>query len=142
MCYCGMSENPLSFSDSNTSIISFDQNLDAPFNGRMKENQKLAPQHPFRTSSSSALSTSSSLPPIVVSFRGHLRSLSSIAYCSTQRVIISASFDCSVRMWSIFGQFIGIFGQDTPWQVNKKEPTNQSIHLFHFASGIVSKAKF
>ncbi len=56
-------------------------------------------------------------PPLLTSFRGHLRSVTSIdiAKADLDYFIITSSPDCSIRLWTIGGTFIGIFGQKSFW---------------------------
>ena len=55
------------------------------------------------------------LPILLTSFRGHLQTITSLEFISTEEQIISCSIDCSIRLFSITGEFMGIFGQETPW---------------------------
>ena len=43
----------------------------------------------------------------------------------SREVIISASNDCSIRMWTVAGLFIGIFGQNVPWLNMMASPDDQ-----------------
>ena len=54
-------------------------------------------------------------PMLINSFKGHLQGISEMAYIDACERLVTCASDCSVRMWSIYGQFIGIFGQETPW---------------------------
>ncbi|XP_052778898.1 WD repeat-containing protein on Y chromosome-like [Mya arenaria] len=49
-------------------------------------------------------------PPLVNSFRAHTSCIHSVEYVSHRQILITASRDCSVRMWTINGQYIGTFG--------------------------------
>jgi len=49
-------------------------------------------------------------PPLVNSFRAHLRSIHSVDFISDRGLLITASADCSVRMWTVNGHYIGTFG--------------------------------
>lgn len=54
-------------------------------------------------------------PPLITAFHGHLNVVTSLDYVDSRDCFLSASDDCSVRMWTIYGAFVGIFGQETPW---------------------------
>ncbi|XP_067097018.1 WD repeat-containing protein on Y chromosome-like [Osmerus mordax] len=50
-------------------------------------------------------------PPLLSTWRGHLRSIVSIEYVERFSVIVTASLDCNLRLWTISGSYIGTFGQ-------------------------------
>ncbi|XP_033123331.1 WD repeat-containing protein on Y chromosome-like isoform X2 [Anneissia japonica] len=54
-------------------------------------------------------------PPKLNSFRAHLASITSISYAEDKGLLISCSTDCSVRLWTICGRYIGTFGQEGGW---------------------------
>ena len=41
--------------------------------------------------------------------------MTSLDYVDGRDCIVSASDDCSLRLWAVYGAFVGIFGQETPW---------------------------
>ncbi|KAJ3016984.1 WD40 repeat domain 95 [Thoreauomyces humboldtii] len=49
------------------------------------------------------------------SWRAHLQSISSVNYANVHNVILTASKDGTIRVWTSSGTHIGIFGQDEPW---------------------------
>ena len=55
-------------------------------------------------------------PPLLNSFRGHLQAITDITYIPKGDRIATSSVDCSIRVWTLYGEFTGICGQDTPWQ--------------------------
>ncbi|TPX66131.1 hypothetical protein SpCBS45565_g04624 [Spizellomyces sp. 'palustris'] len=52
-------------------------------------------------------------------FRAHLRSVVSLDLVvdGDQEAVVSASTDCTVRMFTLTGQYIGTFGQTMPWDL-------------------------
>ncbi|KAJ3217573.1 WD40 repeat domain 95 [Dinochytrium kinnereticum] len=54
-------------------------------------------------------------------WRAHIQCISSVNYVNTYDVILTASKDGTVRVWTADGTHIGIFGQDDPWIIG--EPT-------------------
>jgi len=54
-------------------------------------------------------------PMLVTSFHAHLNVVTSLDYVESRDCFVSSSDDCSVRMWTVYGAFVGIFGQETPW---------------------------
>lgn len=49
-------------------------------------------------------------PMMVNSFRAHTHSIHSIDYVTDRELLITASADCSVRLWTVNGRYIGTFG--------------------------------
>nr|XP_020663498.1 EF-hand calcium-binding domain-containing protein 8 [Pogona vitticeps] len=50
-------------------------------------------------------------PPCLSSWRGHLKNVVSIKYVERFRVILTASHDCTIKLWMLSGKHIGTFGQ-------------------------------
>ncbi|XP_067095118.1 WD repeat-containing protein on Y chromosome-like [Osmerus mordax] len=50
-------------------------------------------------------------PALLSSWRGHLKSIVHLEYVERFRLIVTASLDCNVRLWTIAGKYIGTFGQ-------------------------------
>jgi hypothetical protein len=44
--------------------------------------------------------------------------ITAIDYVDVTEKLVTCSSDCSVRMYTIYGQFIGIFGQEAPWSTS------------------------
>lgn len=55
-------------------------------------------------------------PYILNSFRGHLHGVTAIQVIFPKKVIITSSFDCSVRLWHFSGLFMGTLGQPTDFR--------------------------
>ncbi|XP_067040016.1 cilia- and flagella-associated protein 337-like [Acropora muricata] len=56
-------------------------------------------------------------PPLLVSFHAHLKSVVSLDFVDSFRLIISGSKDASVRLWTQMGKYVGTFGQRTLWDL-------------------------
>lgn len=68
------------------------------------------------------------VPYLLNSFRAHTKIISSIDYVEERELLITASVDYSVRLWTLTGRFIGIFGQRALWStVDFEHPTNHSM---------------
>ncbi|XP_067323171.1 EF-hand calcium-binding domain-containing protein 8 [Anolis sagrei] len=50
-------------------------------------------------------------PTCLSSWRGHLKNIVSIRYVERYRIILTASHDCTVKLWMLTGKHIGTFGQ-------------------------------
>ncbi|XP_071962420.1 WD repeat-containing protein on Y chromosome-like [Antedon mediterranea] len=70
-------------------------------------------------------------PPKLNSFRAHLASIASVSYAEDKELLITCSSDCSVRLWTICGRYIGTFGQKGGWPklVEPVDPENMSRRM-------------
>ena len=61
-------------------------------------------------------------PHLLTSLRAHVCSINGVDYCSIggTEYLLTASLDCSVRMWTISGQFVGLFGQQHLWNFGRR----------------------
>ncbi|XP_078611049.1 WD repeat-containing protein on Y chromosome-like isoform X2 [Branchiostoma floridae x Branchiostoma japonicum] len=59
--------------------------------------------------------TNLTAPPLLNSFRGHTKAVVEIQYLEPRRLIATASSDCTIRLWTACGRYIGTFGQKIPW---------------------------
>ena len=57
-------------------------------------------------------------PPLVFCLRAHLQPIVSIDFIQKHRLLITASIDCSLRLWRSNGQYVGTFGQRNLWNLN------------------------
>lgn len=62
-------------------------------------------------------------PLLVTAFHAHLNVVTSLDYVDGHDCFLSSSDDCSVRLWTVYGAFVGIFGQNTPWLPTEPPPT-------------------
>nr|XP_026696669.1 WD repeat-containing protein on Y chromosome isoform X2 [Ciona intestinalis] len=56
-------------------------------------------------------------PPLIWSLRGHTKAVTSIVYIEEKELIGTGSTDCSVRLWTVNGRYLGTFGQKEPWKL-------------------------
>ncbi len=54
---------------------------------------------------------------MIKSWRGHTQNITAIQYIESAKVVISGAADCTIRIWSIDGKYIGTFGQDETWNL-------------------------
>ncbi|KAI4884075.1 hypothetical protein NFI96_030672 [Prochilodus magdalenae] len=59
-------------------------------------------------------------PKLLSSWRCHLKGIVHLEYAERYSLVVTASLDCNVRLWTIAGRYIGTFGQSS-WQVGKLE---------------------
>ncbi|XP_066478628.1 cilia- and flagella-associated protein 337-like [Tiliqua scincoides] len=50
-------------------------------------------------------------------WRAHLKLVLSLEVIDEDCVLLSCSIDCTVRLWSLDGEYIGTFGQTEPWEI-------------------------
>jgi WD40 repeat protein len=46
-------------------------------------------------------------PPLLCSWHAHLRGISSLSFVKEKQLVISGSNDCTVRLWTACGKYIG-----------------------------------
>ncbi|XP_021078356.1 WD repeat-containing protein 49-like [Mus pahari] len=56
-------------------------------------------------------------PNTVTSWRAHVSMVTSLELMEEDSILLSSSLDCTVRLWSQDGAYIGTFGQNRPWDV-------------------------
>ena len=54
------------------------------------------------------------------SWRAHARPITHVEYLVGIEGVITTSGDCTVRLWTLSGEQIGVFGQQLPWEVAKR----------------------
>ncbi|XP_071984286.1 cilia- and flagella-associated protein 337-like isoform X1 [Engystomops pustulosus] len=73
-----------------------------------------------------ALGAPEEQPPVLLHFwRAHMSDITRVIPIEKHKVIVSSSQDCTVKLWSIQGEFIGTFGQNKSWCLNKNEPKKE-----------------
>lgn len=60
----------------------------------------------------------SKAPPLVFCLRAHLQPIVCIDFVPKYRLLITASTDCSLRLWRMSGQYVGTFGQRSLWNLD------------------------
>ncbi|KAM9320761.1 cilia- and flagella-associated protein 337-like [Gastrophryne carolinensis] len=55
--------------------------------------------------------------PAVSHWRAHVDMITELEVIDEDKVVLSSSLDCAVRLWNLNGEFIGTFGQADPWEV-------------------------
>eukprot|EP00116_Pleurobrachia_bachei_P005273 sb/3465535/ len=66
-------------------------------------------------------------PPLKHNFRCHLATITNVELVQKQDLIITTSTDCSIRLWTIQGTYIGTFGQTEIWKVRPDSPDEFAI---------------
>ncbi|XP_028973782.2 WD repeat-containing protein 49-like [Esox lucius] len=58
-------------------------------------------------------------PPTAENYwRAHTGSITGLQLINNDRVLLTSSIDCTVRLWSAYGEFIGTFGQQDIWSIH------------------------
>ena len=80
-------------------------------------------------------------PLLVTAFHAHLNVVTSLDYVDGRDCFLSASDDLSLRMWTVYGAFLGIFGQETPWLPIELSPAPEPRSLSLSAGTRMSDAE-
>ncbi|KAJ8256464.1 hypothetical protein COCON_G00186160 [Conger conger] len=74
-----------------------------------------------------ALGPEKEAPKLTNYWRAHISSVTSLQIVEDGLVLLTTSTDCTVRLWSTDGEFIGTFGQEESWSIHTpsswKHPT-------------------
>lgn len=55
---------------------------------------------------------------VLLNWRAHIECITNVILVDEQKIIISASLDCTVRVWTLeAGDYIGTFGQSENWNI-------------------------
>jgi hypothetical protein len=54
-------------------------------------------------------------PHLFIAYRAHLRPITSIFYANDREIVITSSIDCTIRLFTLTGRYIGFMGQSIPW---------------------------
>jgi hypothetical protein len=63
-------------------------------------------------------------PQLLIAYRAHLRPITSITYANDREILITSSIDCTIRLFTLTGRYIGFMGQSIHWG-----PLNTNIIL-------------
>ncbi|XP_048251647.1 WD repeat-containing protein 49-like isoform X1 [Haliotis rufescens] len=64
-------------------------------------------------------------PPLKCQYQPHHDMINSLDLCerNDRALVISASSDCSVAVWDVHGNKLGVFGQEEHWKIEPYDPT-------------------
>lgn len=54
-------------------------------------------------------------PMLLSSYKAHMRAINSIEFIYTCKFVLTGSHDCSCRLWSLSGKYLGTLGSPLPW---------------------------
>ncbi|CAF3322328.1 unnamed protein product [Rotaria socialis] len=54
-------------------------------------------------------------PQLLVAYRAHVRPITSIGYADDREIVITSSIDCTIRLFTLAGRYIGYMGQPISW---------------------------
>ncbi|CAF1256928.1 unnamed protein product [Adineta steineri] len=54
-------------------------------------------------------------PHLLITYRAHLRPITSIVYANDREIVITSSIDCTIRLFTLTGRYIGFMGQSVSW---------------------------
>ncbi|KAM3837845.1 cilia- and flagella-associated protein 337-like [Vipera latastei] len=61
--------------------------------------------------------TKEETPKYVNHWRAHLGLVLTLEIIDEDNILLSCSIDCTIRLWSLNGEYIGTFGQEEPWEI-------------------------
>ncbi|XP_053114581.1 WD repeat-containing protein on Y chromosome-like isoform X2 [Hemicordylus capensis] len=70
-------------------------------------------------------------PAVLLSWRAHRCSITSVTLLSDYQLLLTSSLDCSVKLWSLEGQYVGMFGQKELWNITDTSSWRQSDNNIH-----------
>ena len=61
---------------------------------------------------------------MIATWQPHNDVIESLVFCERNErpLVISASMDCSVQVWDVYGNHIGTFGQEEHWRIDLYRP--------------------
>ncbi len=66
--------------------------------------------------------------------------INSIEYIELARVLITCSNDCTIRVWTVGGKYIGTFGQDENWNLYDPKTYKHPLVPCNFTALIIYQA--
>lgn len=54
---------------------------------------------------------------VMKKWRAHVSNVTALVYIESATTLISSATDCTIRVWSRQGEYIGTFGQDEIWNL-------------------------
>ncbi|CAF1193148.1 unnamed protein product [Rotaria sordida] len=54
-------------------------------------------------------------PQLLIAYRAHIRPITSICYANDREIVITSSIDCTIRLFTLTGRYIGYMGQSMSW---------------------------
>lgn len=54
-------------------------------------------------------------PKLLIAYRAHLRPITSIIYANDCEIVLTSSIDCTVRLFTLTGRYIGFMDQSIPY---------------------------
>ncbi|ETE63345.1 WD repeat-containing protein 64, partial [Ophiophagus hannah] len=61
--------------------------------------------------------TKEEAPKYLNHWRAHLDLVLTLEVIDEDNILLSCSIDCTIRLWSLNGEYIGTFGQEEPWEI-------------------------
>lgn len=54
-------------------------------------------------------------PQLLISYRAHIQPITSLYYANDREIVITSSIDCTIRLFTLTGRYIGYMGQSVSW---------------------------
>ncbi|XP_053961506.1 WD repeat-containing protein on Y chromosome isoform X1 [Anastrepha ludens] len=75
-------------------------------------------------------------PMLLSSYKAHIKAINSIVYINTPKILLTGSHDCSCRLWSLGGRYLGTLGTPLPWLKLSPFETTEEDHEFRMPPDI------
>ncbi|XP_075264568.1 cilia- and flagella-associated protein 337-like isoform X2 [Convolutriloba macropyga] len=56
--------------------------------------------------------------PLKVTWRAHVESVTCMNLVEQSKLVVTSSLDCTVRLWTMAGEYVGTFGQSDLWDIS------------------------
>lgn len=65
-------------------------------------------------------------PMLLSSYKAHMKAINAIEFIYTCKYVVTGSHDCSTRLWSLGGKYLGTLGSPLPWlKLREYEPVDE-----------------
>jgi WD40 repeat protein len=77
-------------------------------------------------------------PILLVTYRAHLRPITSISYVHDRQLVVTGSIDCTIRLFTLTGRYIGFFSQTLAWEpLSTMIVSKESVYFGNIRSSIL-----
>ncbi|KAF5307990.1 hypothetical protein FQR65_LT06558 [Abscondita terminalis] len=81
-------------------------------------------------------------PTLLSSYKAHLLPVSGLTYINEAQILISASADCTARLWTLGGRYLGTLGTFKPWIPIHIDSPLEEDHQYQIPTDIKRIASF
>uniref|UniRef100_UPI00398EFF58 cilia- and flagella-associated protein 337-like isoform X2 n=1 Tax=Pristiophorus japonicus TaxID=55135 RepID=UPI00398EFF58 len=79
-------------------------------------------------------------PETLACWRAHEYSVTSVRLVEGHQLLLTSSVDCTVKLWNVKGEFVGIFGQSEQWNIHSiKSEKDQEKSEKQYSAVVISR---